>query len=365
MEESPTDGLAHFVESVCGDSAFRIDEDLGDGYVRLNVSEAEKRQAAQDIRSIEDVLLELLRNSRDANSRHIFIATNRSEIKRTLVVVDDGDGVPSALCDKVFEPRVTSKLDTSHMDKWGMHGRGMALYSISQNSLYSEIEESIIGLGTSIKVISDVNALSEKTDQSTFPHFEYTNDTYAMRGPKNLLRITCEFALEHRDEVEIFFGSPIDIAATMYRYGLSVISPSRRAFRSNMDGSKLFERLVFAGDASELCEMCNELGLELSQRSAQRILNGDVKALPSIADRIIAESFPLKASTVKTNPKRKNAAEALNLHLDEDDLRMIDEGSRGFFDEICEKYYLDNNVVPSVSIRNGQLNISFTLINRP
>ena len=50
-------------------------------------------------------------------------------------MIDDGDGHPRrAMHERVFEPRVTSKLDTMHMDKWGVHGRGMALYSIAVNA---------------------------------------------------------------------------------------------------------------------------------------------------------------------------------------------------------------------------------------
>ncbi len=90
----------------------------GGGFVRLKRSEAEKRQAAQDIRSTEDVVIECLRNARDAGARRIYVAVSRDEAKRSLVVVDDGCGVPENMNDRIFEPRVTSKLDSAHMDKW-------------------------------------------------------------------------------------------------------------------------------------------------------------------------------------------------------------------------------------------------------
>ena len=71
--------LTNFVESVCNESHLRVETDLGGGFVRLKSEEAERRQAAHDIRTTEDALIELLRNSRDAHAHSIFIATSKSE----------------------------------------------------------------------------------------------------------------------------------------------------------------------------------------------------------------------------------------------------------------------------------------------
>ena len=146
------DTLSDFIDDVCGESRLRVEDDLGDGFVRLRSSEAERRQAAQDIRSSEDVVIELLRNARDAGASRIFLATQKTGNERLLTVLDDGQGIPAAQHERIFEPRVTSKLDSAHMDKWGMHGRGMALYSISVNAeeargLQSEPEGSCSKLG--------------------------------------------------------------------------------------------------------------------------------------------------------------------------------------------------------------------------
>lgn len=58
--------LADFVSDVIGSSAVRVEENLGDGFVRLVVDEAERRQARHDIRCVEDVVIEMLRNARNA-----------------------------------------------------------------------------------------------------------------------------------------------------------------------------------------------------------------------------------------------------------------------------------------------------------
>jgi len=127
-------GLHGFIDEVLGEGHLRVEEELGGGFVRLRTSEAERRQAQQDIRCVEDIVLELLRNARDAGARMICIATNRDGRMRNIVAIDDGEGIPPQMWQKVFEPRVTSKLDTFHADQWGVHGRGMALYSIACNA---------------------------------------------------------------------------------------------------------------------------------------------------------------------------------------------------------------------------------------
>ena len=126
-------GLGMFLDEVFG-RILRVESDFGNGFVRLRVSEAQRRQANRSIRCVEDAVIEMLRNARDAHARNIFLATARSADLRTVTMVDDGDGVPQDMCERIFEPRVTSKLDAFSEDDWGVHGRGMALYSIKENA---------------------------------------------------------------------------------------------------------------------------------------------------------------------------------------------------------------------------------------
>ena len=94
---SDKDALLNLVSAVSGDTYLKVEENLGDGYVRLRVSEAERRQAKHDIRSFEDVVVELLRNARDARAQRIFIANSRDGDTRTLIMIDDGVGMPSQI----------------------------------------------------------------------------------------------------------------------------------------------------------------------------------------------------------------------------------------------------------------------------
>ena len=49
--------LISFIASMSGEGNLRVEENLGDGFVRLRVSEAERRQAKHDIQQVEDIVL--------------------------------------------------------------------------------------------------------------------------------------------------------------------------------------------------------------------------------------------------------------------------------------------------------------------
>ena len=119
------DSLEHFVESVNGTGHLRIEHDFGDGFVRLQTSEAERRQAAQDIRCSENIVLEMLRNSRDAHASHIFVALAREGSKRIINVIDDGCGIPKERLAGLF----TGYLDRDQTVSDGQRkGMGIGLF---------------------------------------------------------------------------------------------------------------------------------------------------------------------------------------------------------------------------------------------
>ena len=122
--------LISFIASMTGEGNLRVEENLGEGFVRLRVAEAERRQAKHDIQHVEDIVTEMLRNARDAHATVMYVATTKEGSTRTLLFLDNGCGVPSDMHERIFDARVTSKLESMKMDRWGVHGRGMALYSM-------------------------------------------------------------------------------------------------------------------------------------------------------------------------------------------------------------------------------------------
>ncbi len=182
---SDANELISFIASMSGEGNLRVEENLGEGYVRLRVSEAERRQAKHDIQHVEDIVIEMLRNARDAGADKVYLATTKEDGVRTLVFLDNGSGVPQDMQERIFDARVTSKLESMKMDRWGVHGRGMALFSIKQNTDEARVVTSGVDLGSAFKVSVAADRLSERADQSSWPQAVKDDDGHYVcaRGP--------------------------------------------------------------------------------------------------------------------------------------------------------------------------------------
>ncbi len=347
--------LLNFVTSVSGDAFLKVEEALGDGYVRLKTSEAERRQAKHDIRGVEDIVVELLRNSRDAHAQRIFVATGRDGDLRHITVVDDGIGVPDSMRERVFEPRVTSKLETMVMDRWGVHGRGMALYSIRTNVAEASLAATGLHKGASIRVVADPAVLPEKADQSSWPAVERGEDgaLHVVRGPHNLLRKTVEFALEHPG-VDVYFGSPTEILSTMVMLSRFEVDESELLFCENLARIPVWQRPGAAADAGELADTAAELGLPVSERSAHRILGGEVTPVRTVAASVsgAAASQPTPAGADIYRDRRGLRIHAADLDAFQAELERA-------FDKIAERYYLHLRSAPRIKVGRDDIRVRF------
>ncbi len=384
MDQAETSSdLANFVESFVGEGHMRVEADLGFGYVRLRLTEAESRQAIQDIRSSEDILIELLRNARDAQAKQIFVALARNGSARKIVVIDDGCGIPQELHGAIFEPRVTSKLDTGHLDKWGFHGRGMALFSIASNAESAEVCMSSPQKGTAIAIETDLQKLAEKTDQSSFPQFVLaSSDTISLRGPKNLLRTAAEFSLEAR-ECAVYLGSFAEIAATMRALGEARRPLRERLFRRDDPQLMLWEGLSVPQTPEKLAQASKELGMEISERTARRIIDGEIAPVPAILTQIKAALSPCRgdsdarlmasdgsavfagdktakgsAASKPTGKLRRGRKIALTTADREEFSRSVKQA----FVELAQRYYLSSAVDVEVHVSRDALTVSIPLV---
>lgn len=352
--------LKDFIETASSVSPFRVEDDFGNGFVRLRSEEAERRQAAHDIRSSEDVVIEALRNARDAHARNIFLATNKEEGRRRIVVVDDGDGVPESMRARIFEPRVTSKLDSAHMDKWGVHGRGMALYSISVNCEQAFVADSTLGQGSSFVFISDISKLGEKADQSSFPTFEMTESgTVSVRGPRNILRTCCEFAVDSTKSCTFYLGSPAEIAATLYAFAVSSMTASQRIFCQDPSVLAPAKRLAAAADPASFAYIASQLGLTLSERTCRRILDGQIEPVKPLVSRISIESSRERSASGGVQTRKKPLpADDRGLQIAEDDLIAFSEAVSKAYRELARAYYLNEEAKPTVTVRKDRIVVS-------
>lgn len=354
--------LEAFVEEVNGTSHLRVEHDFGGGFVRLRTSEAERRQAIQDIRCSESIVLELLRNARDAHATMIYVAMSREGSKRELTVIDNGDGIPTAMHEHVFEPRVTSKLDTSHIDTWGMHGRGMALYSIGVNAERAYIANSDTELGCALHVETDVSKLSEKADQSSFPTFTLGEDnTVAVRGPRNILRTACEFAIDSRATCAVYVGSPAEVVASLYEYGASSLSALDRAFCKDPSQLPIVKRFATAPDPETLSALASSCGLAVSERTARRVMNGEVAPLEPILDLVEIRSATDQRNTVGSKRSKSSVS---TVKLGKDDVVLLKNALKNAFETVADRYYLEGDVDPSVRIVRDRVVVSLPIVRK-
>ena len=338
MGASSGQDLVGFVSAMGGERALRVEENLGEGYVRLRVSEAERRQAKQDVRCVEDVVTEMLRNARDAGAMHVYVATGREGDLRTTTVLDDGCGIPEDMHARVFEARVTSKLESVHMDRWGIHGRGMALFSI--------------------RVVTNASELSERADQSSWPSVGADEEgaQSCVRGPHNIIRACCEFALEERGACEVFLGSPAEVAATARARAARSVDGSELLFLDSLSELPVLERMRAAADARDLREEASRLGLEMSERTAHRIVSGQIRPLRSVLSRLLRRSDDQAA-----RPEIDLARDRRGLRISADDAAEFSRVMERDFSLLAERYYLTLASEPKVCVSPRRLTVIFEL----
>jgi hypothetical protein len=220
--------------------------DLGAGFARLTGVEGARRGPSR-ITHVEDALLELARNARDAGAARIYVASTLKDRRfRILTVIDDGHGIPESHRDLILEPGVT----TRHLNPVtepgdpSTHGAGLSLYQIKNHSLETRVLST--SSPTSIQATFDTNNLPERTLQSS------------TRPSKSNLRATLErftaTTNAQSPRLHSYYGPPGRILATLLYHR---IIPRQR-------------------NSAGLREAAFGLGLGVSVRSVQRILRGEV-----------------------------------------------------------------------------------------
>jgi hypothetical protein len=207
--------------------------------------------------------LELLRNARDAGARNIYVASSlRARRYRTLIVIDDGRGIPETHTHLIFEPGVT----TRHLDPVPclsrngarqdgiLHGAGLSLYHIKSAALSAEVRRA--SSPTSIKVVFDTRVLPEKSLQSG-----------SRPSKTNLPATMAKFAaLAAPQAPHLYHASPARVLARLLQNRIILNGGDSRA------------------DTRRLREAAWGLGLEVSLRTVQRVVAGEVSAADEVID---------------------------------------------------------------------------------
>lgn len=273
--------------------------DLGYGFARLTGVEGVRR-APSRIETVEDALLELLRNSADAGAENIYVATAlHARRYRELVILDDGCGIPEAYLEMVFEPGVTTRHLTPSRIAERTHGAGLSLHHIRESSVSANVVSS--KTPTSIRAVFDTETLPEHSLQSA-PN--------PRRASRSNLRATLEAFVAAPGAPEIFYGSPAGI--------LALLSNDR----------------IIPREVREL-ELWSEerMGVELSRRTIQRVVKGSV----SPAEKV-REAGRSDEQRGEEGRKREGfTSEGVRLTLSERDLAEI----RSVIERAAEESYLE------------------------
>lgn len=350
--------IKRFLSELKIKDSLNIEEDLGDGYVKLKISEAERRQALQDINCVEDIIVELLRNSRDAGSKNIFIGTKKIEDKRRKIYfIDDGNGIPPNLQKLIFESRVTSKLENGVKDPYGFHGRGMALFSIKLNVDDISIVFSDKSKGASFYIDIDLLKIPEKKDQSVVPQIIKTDgDLSIIGGVNNIIKTIIEFQLQNKD-INFFYGSPIQILATMRevlrkdkKYDSYPKFDRWEKLKNFIGKNKIkITEIPVLTDNYNLMDIIskNIFNMDISQRGIQRIIYNEIKALEPLKidlDSNLREQVNnLSEDEVDSKPDKKLMLydeSRLASRFKDEEIRCIIKTLEDKIKELGEKYFI-------------------------
>lgn len=350
--------IKRFLSELKLKDSLNIEEDLGDGYVRLKISEAERRQALQDINCVEDIIVELLRNSRDAGSKNIFIGTKKIEDKRRKIYfIDDGNGTPPNLQNLIFQSRVTSKLENGIKDPYGFHGRGMALFSIKLNVDEISIVFSDKLKGASFYIDIDLLKIPEKKDQSVVPQIiKMDGDLSIIGGVNNIIKTIIEFQLQNRD-INFFYGSPTQILTTMRevirkdkRYDSYPKFDRWEELKNFVQENKVkVTEIPVLTDNYNLMDIISKkiFNMDISQRGIQRIIYNEIKALQplkiDLASNLREQINNLSEDEVGSKPDRKLMLydeSRLASRFKDEEIRCIIKTVEDKIKELGEKYFI-------------------------
>jgi hypothetical protein len=249
--------------------------DLGAGFARLSGVEGLRRSPGH-IRFVEDALFELLRNSRDAGASNVYVASSLGARRyRHLVVIDDGCGIPETHKHLVFEPGVTTRhlnpvpevlTQEERPQTHAPHGAGLSLYHVKNAALSAEVLSA--SSPTAIKVGFDTRSLPEKQLQSN-----------ARPSKTNLPATLTKFLAESGpNPPRLYHASPSRILSRLLK---------NRIIQSSQESQGN------GGEAPRVWEAAGLLGLEVSLRTVQRVLGGEISAAGEVTVDSLSEGRDL------------------------------------------------------------------------
>jgi len=236
-----------------------------------------------------------------------------------------------------------------------VHGRGMALFSVRSNVSSARLVVSGMHKGTSVSVVIDASDLAERADQSSWPVVERAEDGswHVARGPHNIVRRVVEFALEHQG-VDVYLGTPTEIVATLSAVARDVLDPADLLFTDDLARLPVWQRSAAASDASELVEVAAAIAVPISERTAHRVMSGELAPLEPVRTQLLAEEEPVSETAP---PDIYRDRRGLRMHAN--DLTEFRRELTRAFDSIAEKYYIHLKGEPKITVGRDDIRVRF------
>ena len=133
------------------------------------------------------------------------------------------------------------------------------------------------------------------------------------------------------------------------------LDASELLFCDDLDKLPVWLRCAAAADAGELVDVAESLGLPISERTAHRILGGELAALQPGARR---SSTPQRTPRLpRRQPDIYRDRRGLKIH--HTDLAAFRAELEKAFDTIAERYYLHLKCEPKITVGKDDIRVRF------
>jgi hypothetical protein len=116
----------------------------------------------------------------------------------------------------------------------------------------------------------------------------------------------------------------------------------------------IINRLAACGDAAELMDTAESLGLDLSERTAHRVLSGEIKPVKPLLQKILPSA--------NNEPKKVNIKkDTRGLKLAKEDIEAFARSLERAFEPIANSYYLQLKDMPKITVKGDTITAKFPI----
>jgi hypothetical protein len=162
--------------------------------------------------------------------------------------------------------------------------------------------------------------------------------------------------------MSVRLGSPAETARAMLDFGQKRISDKELFFVDGLSAVALPNRFAAASGAEELAGAAVALGLDISERTAHRILQGSIAPAPDVLRELearrLAQGGAAAAAGGAGVPQK-------GLKISKGDMDLFARKLEEAFEVISERYYVSLLESPKISVSKSGIKASFEIDREP